>query len=385
MDDSKTSFPPCPHFGECAGCSEHLSLQPPAVWNEVLSFFKPYQIIPRLHQGSPLHWRYRAKVAVRGTFFHPLIGLFKRDSHEVMPIPFCLVHHPHLNQAFEMIRNWIQQHKIAPYDEKTGRGELRYLQGVVQRETGRIQLTFVLNLSLDSPQAHRWQDLVKQLGENNSTLWHSLWLNYNHRQTNTIFGPHWSHVWGEEQLWEQFGGVSVCYGPASFGQANLPLFERMLFRIRDLVPQEARVAEFYAGVGVIGLFIASHCQQVQCSEINPYAEVYFQQARLRLPSSIAPRLEFITGPTQQTLSLLNNATTAIVDPPRKGLDRDFFSALKAASSVQQLLYISCGWDAFQRDCQRLCEDGWNIQSVDGHLFFPGSNHVELLVCFERKS
>ena len=73
----------------------------------------------------------------------------------------------------------------------------------------------------------------------------------------------------------------------------------------------------------------------------------------------------------------------IVDPPRKGLDHCLFSALREASTVQQLLYISCGWEAFKEDCRRLCEEGWQIQSADGYLFFPGSNHVELLVCFTR--
>lgn len=379
-----SSFPLCPHFGTCAGCTEHLSLQPPPVWQEVSSFFHP-SISLKLHQGSPLHWRHRAKVAVRGTSTHPFIGLFKRFSHEVVPIPSCLVHHPHLNQAFEIVRRWIQEHQLVPYEERTGRGELRYLQGVVQRQTGRVQLTFVLNTKQDGPLTARWHSLVRQLGKSYPSFWHSLWLNFNNQQTNTIFGSEWSHVWGEEHLWEKFGKVDVCYGPASFGQANLPLFERMLVRIRELLPPQACVAEFYAGVGVIGLFIASHCQQVQCSEMNPYAEAYFNEARARLPSPTASRLSFFSVPTQQALSLLNGATTAIVDPPRKGLDPQFFPALKTASSVEQLIYVSCGWEAFQRDCQKLCADGWIIQSVDGYLFFPGSNHVELLVCFKRTS
>lgn len=382
MEYLNPPFPRCPHFGECAGCTEHLSLKPPPVWEEVLSFFAP-PLVPALHQGLPLHWRHRAKVAVRGTALHPLIGLFKRFSHDVFPIPFCLVHHPNLNQAFNIIRQWISEQRLAPYEEKTGQGELRYIQGVVQRTTGRVQITFVLNLEPDSLKAKHWHTLVKQLGESNPHFWHSLWLNFNDRKTNTIFGSHWSHVWGEEQLWEQFGGVEVCYGPASFGQANLPLFEQMLFRIRELLPVRSLVAEFYAGVGVIGLFIASHCQEVRCSEINPHAEEYFNLSSSRLPPSLASRLSFSSGDTRKALSLFEGADTVIVDPPRKGLDPDFFSALKKASSVQQLIYISCGWEGFQRDCQQLCSNDWKIQSVDGYAFFPGSNHVELLVNFTR--
>jgi 23S rRNA (uracil1939-C5)-methyltransferase len=379
---SKSQIPLCSHFGECAGCSENLSSSPPPVWGEMLSFFLP-SIQANLHQGPSLHWRHRTKMAVRGTARHPLIGLFKRSSHQVFPIPSCLVHHPQLNHALNSVRLWMCEQALIPYEEKTGQGELRYLQAVVQRGSGRVQLAFVLNFNKESPQVNRWRMLIHELGQNNPTLWHSLWINFNDRSTNTIFGPHWSYIWGEEYLWESFGEVAVCYGPASFGQANLPLFEHMLSRIRELLPKQACVAEFYAGVGAIGLFIASSCQWVRCSEINPHAEAYFNQARSRLPPSVATRLTFVPGATQTTLSILHGASTVIVDPPRKGLDPHFFSALKDAVGVQRLLYISCGWEAFVRDCQKLCAQGWEIQSVDGYLFFPGSNHVELLVCFDR--
>lgn len=387
MNDSQASFPLqkiiCPHFGECAGCSEHLSFKPPPAWDEILAFFDPFSM-PNLHAGSPLHWRHRAKMAVRGTAIFPLIGLFKRYSHEVLPIPECLVHHPHLNQAFEFVRRWIIKNGIIPYDEAKGTGELRYLQAVLQRNSQKVQMSFIFNSAhAKSPQSDRWGGMIRQLNEENQTFWHSLWMNFNDRQINTIFGPKWVHVCGEEQLWEEFNGVNVCYGPASFGQANLPLFERLLIRIRELIPSQARVTEFYAGVGVIGLFIASHCAWVRCGEINPFAEAYFEQARAKLFPDIASRLTFFSGSTQDSLALLDGATVVIADPPRKGLDAHFFSALKNAETVQQLLYISCGWDSFKRDYETLFKDGWKVKSVDGYLFFPGSNHVELLVNFTR--
>ncbi len=371
----------CSHFKECSGCSEQLSFHPP-VWEEIILFFKE-QVVPRLHQGSPIRWRHRAKLAVRGSTIYPLIGLFKQSSHEVFPIPLCLVHHPRLNQAFEIIKSWMLQHRLIPYQEDSGCGDLRYIQGVVQRKTNLIQLTFVLNTVKDSPKGYFWRKLLQQLGEEFPTLWHSLWINFNHRSTNTIFGSHWLHVWGEEWLWETFKDISVCYGPSSFGQANLPLFERMLVRLHQLIPGQARVTEFYAGVGVIGLFIASKCQWVKCSEINPSAEKCFNQARSQLSSKVAGKLTFYSSSTEKALFLLEEATTVIVDPPRKGLDPCFFSALKKAFTVKQLVYVSCGWEALQRDCHFLSLEGWRIQSVDGYAFFPGSNHIELLVNFER--
>lgn len=381
MNDYKTSITVCPHFGKCAGCSENPSQKPPPLWQEVLSFLNPF-VIPVLHQGSPYHWRHRAKVAVRGICGNPLIGLFQRNSHDVLPIPSCLVHHPRLNQAFEIVREWMIEHSLLPYQEETGHGDLRYLQGVVQRETGKVQLTFVLNLS-GSQKARHWQQLVRQLGEAHSSLWHSLWLNFNDRRTNTILGSEWTLVMGQEELWEKFLGIDVCYGPSSFGQANLPLFESMLDGMIKLLPERACIAEFYAGVGAIGLALSPHCLWVRCSEINPLAESYFSTSCEKLPPSIASCVSFLTAPTQRALSILDEATTVIADPPRKGLDQALFAALKKSPTVKQLLYISCGWESFKRDCEQLLKDGWKLATVDCYLFFPGSNHIEVLANFIR--
>ena len=387
MSSSQEQFPLCPHFERCAGCTELLSKKPPPIWDEVLSFFSPITLsLPHFHADSPIHWRHRAKVAVRGTVSAPLIGLFERSSHRVLPIPQCFVHHPRLNDAFLLVQEWMKKNQIIPYEENKKTGELRYLQGVVHRPTGTVQLSLVLNFpsgQLTMKQTNRFRFLIEQLITETPLLWHSLWINHNDSPFNTIFGEHWIQISGEELLWEKFGDVEVCYGPESFGQANLPLFEQMLHRIRELIPFQSRLAEFYAGVGVIGLFVASHCEWVRCSEVNPFAEKYFFHSCERLASEISSRLSFTSRSTESSLSILRDATTVIVDPPRKGLDRCFFQALKKVSTIRQLLYISCGWEAFKKDCAELCDAGWVIESVDGYHFFPGSHHVELLVNFER--
>jgi 23S rRNA (uracil1939-C5)-methyltransferase len=383
MDGQVRKSPLCQYFGICAGCSEDLTLKPPPIWEEVLTFFKSIAI-PQFYQGSPVHWRHRAKMAVRGSSENPLIGLFKVHSHEVYPIPECLVHHPHLNQAFECVRLWMLNHGIIPYDENTGKGELRYLQGVVQRKSGRVQLSLIINsVEEEGENALKWRLLFLQLANEHPNLWHSIWVNYNNQRHNVIFGDKWSHIWGEKDLWEQFGEVEVCYGPASFGQANLPLFERMLVKIKELVLPQACVVEYYAGVGVIGLYLADKGRWIRCSEMNPYAENYFNQSCSRLSQEITKKLTFSSRSTQQALSLMDEATTVIVDPPRKGLDPSFISYLKKTSTITQLLYISCGWEGFKRDCQKLMNEGWKIINLEGYHFFPGTNHVELLANFER--
>ena len=52
-------------------------------------------------------------------------------------------------------------------------------------------------------------------------------------------------------------------------------------------------------------------------------------------------------------------------------------------SLKRLIYVSCGFEALERDTKELLASGkWNIKSTDGYVIFPGSNHVETVVVFD---
>lgn len=368
----------CQHFPTCSGCSMDLSEPVPPVWKEVLAFFNERQLAIDLFAGPPKHWRCRSKLAVRGSSQDPQIGLFKERSHDVVSIPHCLVHHPHINAAVDRVKKLIHEHHLEPYNEITGKGDIRYLQCVIERKTGKIQLTVVLNKRVEL-----YQKLLSNIFIEEPERWHSIWINLNSIKTNSIFGPTWILCQGEELLWEQFGDISVCYQPASFAQANLDLFEKMLFRIKDLVPEHAKVAEFYAGVGVIGLFLAQKSSWIRCAEINPHSEECFSRSRSCLDPAIANKISFHTGSAKELLSILSESTTVVVDPPRKGLDPQLLEAITNTSTVSQLVYVSCGWESFKKDCALLLQSGWKLSYAAGYLFFPGSNHIEILANFQR--
>lgn len=73
----------------------------------------------------------------------------------------------------------------------------------------------------------------------------------------------------------------------------------------------------------------------------------------------------------------------VVDPPRKGLEPSLLEALCKAGP-QKLVYLSCGFPAFKRDCAALLGSGhWGIESARCFLFFPGTNSVETLAVFSK--
>lgn len=367
----------CPHFPICSGCtlSEHVNAPP--ILNEMRSFFQARGLsnLP-IHAGAAEGWRCRAKLAVRGSAQSPIVGLYQKGSHHPIDIPLCRVHHPALNQAADALRLFIQSEGIEPYDEQTYQGELRYILLALERATGKVQLVLVVNRD-HSTSIHL--EKLWSIG----IPWHSIWLNYNTRRDNVIFGKEWVLYKGEHFLWETIGAVSICFHPASFGQANLDLFERLVASLREQLPSDCSLVEYHAGVGMIGLCLAEKCRTVICCEANPQAEQCFALSKEKLETRVQKKLSYRIGRAEDNLHLLQEGETLLVDPPRKGLDAHLLKGLKQLQGSKTLFYISCGWPAFQRDCDALVSAGWKLENAEGYALFPGTDHVELLARFKK--
>lgn len=157
------------------------------------------------------------------------------------------------------------------------------------------------------------------------------------------------------------------------------------------MPEGARVVEWYAGVGVLGLSLAPHAAWVRCSDVNPPHEA-FEASRELLPAHVQPRVSYAVGSAAERVSDARGADAAVVDPPRKGLDPPLLAALCAApagggacAALRTLVYVSCGFPALTRDADALLAAGWRVRGdvATAHVLFLGANHIETVVCFER--
>jgi 23S rRNA (uracil1939-C5)-methyltransferase len=366
----------CSYFPTCSGCEIQGNVLSPPILDEIKKYFASHPF--SFHTDAVEGWRSRAKLAVRGTSTSPQIGLFKRGTHDVIPIPDCPIHHPSINQAVHTIRNWMIAEQIAPYDEKSHTGFLRYLQCVVERKTGKVQLTLVVNTQMLST-----TDLEKLKVLEKQTDWHSIWINFQPDSTNRIFGDEWQLISGEPVIWETLAGTSICFHPACFAQAHLNLFEKILLSIKKSVKPNQKIVEFYAGVGVIGLTLADTLTSLVCTEITPFAQACFELAKKQLPVEQQKKVHSKIAASNEGISLLHDADVIIVDPPRKGLDPTLLQAILENTSATQLVYLSCGFRSFKHDAEKLLAAGWHITKAEGYLLFPGTDHVETLVIFEK--
>lgn len=341
----------CPHFGICSGCELKDPYNPP-LWQEASQFFQSLGVLPTLITDGFSHTRMRAKLAIRPG---PTIGLFKKNSHEVISIPHCLVHHPSINLAVSILNEEIFRQKISCYRESS-QGLLRYAQFFVERVTNKVQLTLVATKPIEA----FCKSLMKY------DLWHSIWQNIHEKPSNAVFGPKWELIAGLPFLWQPIGQKSFPFHPAAFSQVHLPLFEKMIEKIQSWVAPNDSVLELYAGVGVIGLSL--NAKKLTLVENNPYAKLSFGQLHLDTPY-------FCTDAKEVNLA---GYDVTIVDPPRKGLDCDMIPRLES----KRLIYVSCNFSTFKRDVEKLIALGWRVKEGAGFLLFPGTNHVEIVSYLE---
>lgn len=345
----------CVHFSLCSGCAIDEPVDAP-VWQEARAYFHEKGIEPAIYTDGFLKTRMKAKLAIRPG---PQIGLFKKGTHEILPIPHCLVHHPSINEAVKIVKEEMRKQNIRAYDESASGGLLRYMQCFVDRKTSRVQLVLVATEEIDSFCA----SLLKY------DLWHSIWQNIQTASTNAIFGSTWKHFYGESFLWQPIGKDLFPFHPAAFSQVHFPLYEKMLEKIDQWIPPHQKIIELYAGVGVIGLSLLHKAKALTLVENNPYAYLSFQQMRKNVPYLC---IDAECADTQ-------GYDVTIVDPPRKGLG----AALIAKIASSQLIYVSCDFNSFKNDAEMLIKQGWRLTNAAGYLLFPGTNHVEIVSRFER--
>jgi 23S rRNA (uracil1939-C5)-methyltransferase len=369
----------CRYFPGCSGCKFQKNLTRPPIWEKVLSYFesKGFKGSISLTTKEIMGWRSKIKLAVRGLHENPQIGLFEENTHKVVDIPECPMHYPEMNEALRRIKEQIILHKIIPYSEETLSGRLRYIQMVRHRKSGCLQVVFVIN---GENLSENERAFVKQL-YNQWDKWHSIWISYLPEATNRILGDRWEKIYGEEEFWQEIFGKEFCFHPSCFSQAHLPMFEEMLFYLKDSLTQGQSVLELYAGVGVIGMILASISKKVKMVESSLYSKVCFEKSCKRL-SNLQEKLSFFREKVEDCECLFEGIETVVVDPPRKGLSKEI-KRLIFDSKATELLYISCGFDSFMRDCDEFLNSGWLLEKVGGFLLFPGTDHVEIIAKFKR--
>ena len=364
--------PACPRFGEHGiAFSAHATLDALAHAHGL----PPISII----SGTTTGFRLRARLAIRGRVGSPKLGLFEAGTHRVVHIPNCSIQHPLINKVANVVRRALVDTRVTCYSDSAHLGIARYLQVVVERSTQTAQVVIVGNHSTPEPLA-ACLDLIRERLAGNL---HSLWFNANCERANTILGPEFQHWYGPESVVERFGGAAVHYPPGAFGQNNLDIAQTIIEHVRTQIPTGVRVAEFYSGVGAIGLSVLDRVSEIRMNEVSQHSLQGLELGISQLNAADQAKVSVMPGPAGAAGLIASDAQVIIVDPPRKGLESDLIAHLRERPP-ECLIYVSCGLESFLRDAQQLTLCGTlRLSALTAFNLLPFTEHVEIVARFER--
>jgi 23S rRNA (uracil1939-C5)-methyltransferase len=372
---------PCPHRPPCPGCPRfgERSIAPSA--HAALDGLARLHGLPAVSvfSGKTTGFRLRARLAIRGRLGSPKLGLFELETHRVVHIPNCCVHHPLINRVASEVRRALVDVGVTSYSDNAHLGLARYLQVVVERSSQTAQVVIVANSATAEPLAACLDLIRERLGPE----LHSLWFNANCGRSNTILGPRFQNWCGPASVVERFGGAAVHYPPGAFGQNNLDIAESIIQYVRAQIPDGARVAEFYAGVGAIGLSVLRQAGEIRMNEAGEHALHGLELGLAQLNPADRAKIAIVPGPAGAACRAASGAQVAIADPPRKGLDPELTVYL-TEQPPERFVYVSCGLESFLSDAARLTSRGTlRLEAICAFNFLPFTQHVETVARFER--
>ena len=373
--------PSCPHRPPCPGCPRYGEPGIASASRSALEALARCHGLPGLSvvSGATSAFRLRARLAIRGRQGAPKIGMFQLGSHRVVPIPDCSVQHPLINRVAAVVRRALVDAAVTPYSEVPHVGLARYLQVVVERDSRSAQVVLVANSSTAEPLAACLDLMRERLGDE----LHSLWFNSHCERSNTVLGPGFVNWCGPASVIERFGGAAVHYPPGAFGQSNLDIAERIVEHVRDQVPEDACVAEFYAGVGAIGLSLLPRVREIRMNEVSPHSLQGMALGIAALDAADRARVQVVQGLAGEAFAAASGADVVIADPPRRGLDRGLLEYL-GQQPPELFLYVSCGLESLLEDTERLTSGGkLRLGGLTAFNLMPFTEHVETVARFER--
>jgi 23S rRNA (uracil1939-C5)-methyltransferase len=371
----------CPHRPPCPGCPRFGQAGIAGAARAALDDLARRHGLPEVSVfcGATAGFRHRARLAIRGRLNSPKLGLFELGTHRVVHIPHCSVQHTLINRVAGIVRRALVETRVTSYSDKAHLGLARYVQVVIERTSQTAQVVLVGNSATAQPLAAALDMIAERLGPE----LHSLWFNSNRDTSNTILGPHFENWRGSPSVIERFGAAAVHYPPGAFGQNNLEVAGAIIAHIRALIPKGSRVAEFYAGVGAIGLSVLSQVSAIRMNEVSPHSLKGLELGIAELEAQDRAKISIIPGPAARARESTLDTDVVIADPPRKGLDPELTEHL-SENPPGRFVYVSCGLESFLNDAARLTENGkLRLAGLAAFNLLPFTEHVETVAAFER--
>lgn len=326
--------------------------------------------------GMEEPWRYRNKAQFpfgRDKDGRIIVGFYAGRTHCIVENEDCLLGVEENREILDIIRNFMNEYKIEPYNEELHRGLVRHVLIRKGFRTGELMVCLILN----GTELPKKEILVERLLRIAGMT--SISFNINREKTNVILGKEIVNLYGPGYITDYIGNVKYRISPLSFYQVNPVQTERLYGTALEYagLTGDETVWDLYCGIGTISLFLAQKAKQVYGVEIVPQA---IDDARGNAEINGMENVEFFVGKAEEVLPEQYEknqvyADVIVVDPPRKGCDEKCLETI-VRMGPKKVVYVSCDSATLARDVKYLGEKGYEVKRVRCVDMFPQSGHVE---------
>ena len=381
----------CPkELKDCGGCQiqeldyqEQLNIKTNEVKQVISRIGKLDDVIihPALGMEEPFRYRNKAQFPIQKVDGVPVIGFYKKKSHDIIPTDECIIQHDVNDKIIKIIKTYIRAYKVSIYDEKTHTGVLRHLVTKVGFTTKEVMVVLVAN-GKKLPYLNELASVLKE----NIPGFKTLVVNVNREKTNVILGNENRIIYGDGKINDNIGDLVFEISPLSFFQVN-PLQTEVLYN-KALeyanLGENDTVFDIYCGIGTISLFLAQKAKKVYGIEI---VEDAIKDAKRNAALNKLDNVEFYVGKAEEVVPKMykqgKRANVVVVDPPRKGCDEKVLDTI-VSMEPDRVVYVSCNPSTLARDLNYLDERGYKCLEVQPVDMFPHSVHIENVALIVKK-
>lgn len=382
--------PPCPHFGQCGGCTyqnlpyeEQIRLKERQIKSMMDEAVKGAYVWEGI-KPSPVSSGYRNKMEFSfGDEYKdgPLaLGMHKRGSfHDIVNVTDCQIVDEDYRRILACTLEYARETGLSYYHRMKHTGYYRHLLVRKAVKTKEI-LVALVTTGEETPNLRNWADRLCSLSLDGRIA--GILHTKNDSVADVVKDGGTEILYGQEYFYEEILGLRFKITPFSFFQTN-SLGAEVLYRMaRDYMGdmKDKVIFDLYSGTGTIAQILASVAEKVVGVEIVKEAvEAARENARLNGLTNV----HFWAGDVLKVIDELNEVPDLIVvDPPRDGVNPKALERI-IGFGAERMVYIACKPTSLVRDLEMLQGRGYEVERAGGVDMFPGTYHVET-VCLLSK-
>ncbi len=382
---------PCPHFGECGGCTyQNLSYeqqlqikteQVKSLMDEAVNGSYIWEGI----QPSPVQNAYRNKMEFSfGDEYKggPIaLGMHKRGSfHDIVSVPDCQIVDEDYRKILTCTLECAKESGLPYYHRMRHTGFFRHLLVRKAVKTGEILIDLITTTEYDDFNAAGWIEALLSLNLSGTIV--GILRTKNDSVADVVKDEGTEIIYGQSYFYEELLGLKFKITPFSFFQTNSLGAEILYDKAREYIgdTKDKVIFDLYSGTGTIAQILAPVAKKVTGVEI---VEEAVEAAKENAALNGLDNCTFWAGDVLKVIDELGEVPDLIVlDPPRDGVHP---KALEKITNfgVEKIVYIACKPTSLARDLEMLQGRGYRVERIGGIDLFPGTYHVET-VCLLSK-